>query len=83
MAKEIDKNLDDGIEKNYKAALLENRLGKQDIHFSSKNGTLTLKGTVHTDQQRADAQTLASRIPNVQQVVNELEVKGAKLRASR
>lgn len=86
VAKEIDKNLDEGIEKNYKVALLESRLNKQDIHFTSVNGTLTIKGTVNTAQQRADAQTLAARVPNVQQVVNELDIKGAKdhkLRASR
>jgi len=77
-AKDIDKNLDAGIEKNYKAALTENRLDNQHIRFESKNGVVTLKGDVDNMQQRQQAEKLAANIPNVQQVVNELDVKGAK-----
>src|SRR5689334_14024803 len=77
-AKDIDKDLDAGIEKNYKAALTENRLDNQHIRVDSKNGVLTLKGDVDNMQQRQQAEKLAANIPNVQQVVNELEVKGAK-----
>jgi len=77
-AKDIDKNLDSGIEKNFKAALTENRLDNQHIRFESKNGVITLKGDVDNMQQRQQAEKLAANIPNVQQVVNELDVKGAK-----
>jgi osmotically-inducible protein OsmY len=77
-AKDIDNNLDSGIEKNYKAALTENRLDNQHIRVDVKNGVVTLKGDVDNMQQRQQAEKLAANIPNVQQVVNELEVKGAK-----
>ena len=77
-AKNIDKDLDAAIEKNYKAALTENRLDNQHIRVVSKNGVLTLKGDVDNMPQRQQAEKLAANIPNVQQVVNELDVKGAK-----
>jgi len=77
-AKDIDKDLDAGIEKNYKAALTENRLDNQHIRVDVKNGVITLKGDVDNMQERQKAEKLAASIPNVQQVVNELEVKGAK-----
>lgn len=62
------------IESNYKAALVASRLNKQSIHYDAKNGVLTLKGAVKTPQQKAEAEQLASKIPNVQQVVNQIDV---------
>ena len=73
-AKSVESNLDDGIESNYKAALVLSRLNKQSIHYDAKNGVLTLKGNVKTPQQKAEAEQLASKIPNVQQVVNQIDV---------
>ena len=73
-AKSEQSNLDDGIESNYKAALVANRLNKQSIHYDAKNGVLTLKGNVKTTQQKAEAEQLASKVPNVQQVVNQIDV---------
>jgi hyperosmotically inducible periplasmic protein len=73
-AKSEQSNLDDGIESNYKAALVATRLNKQSIHYNAKNGVLTLKGNVKTPQQKAEAEQLASKIPNVQQVVNQIDV---------
>jgi hyperosmotically inducible periplasmic protein len=73
-AKSVNSNLDDGIENNYKAALVANRLNKQSIHYNAKNGVLVLKGRVKTPAQKAEAERLASNIPNVQQVVNQIEV---------
>jgi len=77
-AKKVDKNLDKGIEDNFKAALTENGMDNQHIRFDSKNGVLTLKGDVDSPAQRQSAEKMAAKIPNVTQVVNELEVKGAK-----
>jgi hyperosmotically inducible protein len=37
-----------------------------------------LKGTVKTAAQKKEAAALAKQVPNVQQVVNELEVKPEK-----
>jgi len=73
-AKSVNSNLDDGIENNYKAALVANRLNKQSIHYDAKNGVLVLKGKVKTPAQKAEAERLASNIPHVQQVVNQIEV---------
>ena len=75
-AKSISSNVDDGIEKNFKAAIIANGLDKAHIRANAKNGVLTLKGTVDTEAQREEAQKVASSVPNVTQVVNELQVKG-------
>ncbi len=41
-------------------------------------GVVTLTGNVISQEVRQQAQTLAASIPNVQQVVNELQVKNQK-----
>ena len=73
-AKDVASNLDDAIEKNYKAALISNGLEKQHVRFKAKNGVLTLTGSVKNANERRQADKLATGIPNVQQVVNQLEV---------
>ncbi|HVH85455.1 MAG TPA: BON domain-containing protein [Terriglobales bacterium] len=77
-AKKIDNNLDKGIEDNLRAALTANHMDNQHVHFDSNNGVVTLKGDVDTPAQRERAEKIAAKIPNVSQVVNELDVKGAK-----
>lgn len=77
-AKKIDKNTDDAIEHEFRAQIAAHHWDNQHIHFSSKNGVLTLTGDVDTPQQREEAQRVAAKVPNVQQVVNELTVKGEK-----
>jgi hyperosmotically inducible periplasmic protein len=74
-AKNVASNLDDGIENNYKAALVTKGLDKQHIRFDAKNGVITLKGSVKTPTQRKEAEQIAQAVPNVQQVVNEIDVK--------
>lgn len=74
-AKAVAANLDDGIEKNYRAALISNGLDKQHITFNAKNGLLTLTGSVHSSTQKQRAEQLASGIPNVQQVLNQIAVR--------
>lgn len=74
-AKNVASNLDDGIENNYKAALVSKGLDKQHIRFDAKNGVITLKGSVKTPAQRKAAEQIAQTVPNVQQVVNEIDVK--------
>jgi osmotically-inducible protein OsmY len=81
-AKKIDSNVDDAIEKDFKAVIIAHRLEKQHIRFDAKNGVLTLKGDVDTPSQREQVEKLAASVPNVQQVVNELDVKGAKRKSS-
>ncbi len=79
-ARKIDANVDSAIEKDFKAVLIANRMENQHIRYDAKNGVLTLKGDVDTAAQREKAEKLAASVPNVQQVVNELDVKGAKTR---
>ena len=74
-----DAKLDSAIEENFKASIKSHdNLNDQSISASAKNGTLVIKGSVKTAQQKAEAGTLAKQVPNVQQVVNELEVKSGK-----
>ena len=74
-----DAKLDSAIEDNFKAAIkAHENLNDQSISGSAKNGTLVIKGSVKTSQQKAEAETLAKQVPNVGQVVNELKVKSDK-----
>jgi hyperosmotically inducible protein len=78
-AKSVDSSLDSAIEDNFKASLKANKhLDDQSIDYSAKNGTLVLKGTVKTAAQKREAGKLAKEVPNVQQVVNEIEIKPSK-----
>jgi hyperosmotically inducible protein len=78
-AKAVDSSLDNGIEDNYKAEIKAHKsLDDQSIHAKAKNGTLVLTGSVKTPDQKNEAESLAKKVPNVQQVVNELEVKPTK-----
>jgi osmotically-inducible protein OsmY len=70
----MESNLDDGIENNYKAVLISKGLDRQHIRYNAKNGVLTLKGSVKDSSQRQEAQELAKNTPNVQQVVNEIQI---------
>jgi len=74
-AKDVASNLDDGIEKDYKVALISSGLDKQHVRFEAKNRVLTLTGSVHNTNERQQAERLAARIPNVQQVPNQIEVR--------
>jgi hyperosmotically inducible protein len=81
-AKKVESDLDKGIEKNLDAALVQQRLTK-DVRYDVNNGVVTLKGTVRSQSQRATVGRLAAQVPNVKQVVNELEVKNQKATSSR
>jgi osmotically-inducible protein OsmY len=48
------------------------------VKYSVKNGVVTLTGTVDSQEKRAYVQQLAAAVPNVQQVVNEIQVKNQK-----
>jgi hyperosmotically inducible periplasmic protein len=76
-AKAINSDVDSAIEKNLDAALIQNSLKKQ-VKFDVKNGVVTLKGEVESQSLRRQAMTVAQGVPNVQQVVNELQIKNQK-----
>ncbi len=80
-AKTVNSDLDKGIESNRDAALKQANLN--DIRHSTKNGVVTLKGDLETPQLRADAERIATQVPNVQQVVNEIDVKHQRATSSK
>jgi len=77
IAKKVDSDLDEGIEKNFDAVLLRHKLDR-DVKYAVKNGVITLTGNVHSQERRASVEQMAAGVPNVKQVVNELEVKDQK-----
>jgi hyperosmotically inducible periplasmic protein len=75
----VASNLDSAIEDNFKAMIKAHAsLNDQSISGSAKNGTLVIKGSVKTAKQKKEAEDLAKKIPNVQQVINEIEIKPDK-----
>jgi osmotically-inducible protein OsmY len=73
-AKTISSDLDAGIDKNLKAELLRQR-ADQGVSYSIKAGVVTLTGTVATAGLKSKAASVASQVPNVKQVIDELIVK--------
>jgi len=80
-AKTVNSDLDKGIENNLDAALIQNKLHKS-VKNDVKNGVVTLTGEVSSQSERAQAETIAAAVPNVLQVVNELQVKNQKATSS-
>jgi hyperosmotically inducible protein len=76
-AKTVNADLDKGIESNLDVALIKNKLHAS-VKYIVKNHVVTLSGEVDSQSKRARAEEVASRVPNVQQVVNELQVKEQK-----
>jgi hyperosmotically inducible protein len=79
--KAVNSDLDEGIEKNLDAALIQSRL-HDDVKYSVKSGVVTLTGDVNSQNKRTRAETVATRVPNVKQVVNNLQVKDQKASSS-
>jgi hyperosmotically inducible protein len=80
-AKAVNSDLDKGIENNLDAALIKNKLNKS-VKYEVKNGVVTLTGEVASQLRRAHAEKVASSVPNVKQVVNELQVQNQKATSS-
>ena len=80
-AKAVDSDLDKAIEKNLDATLIKHRL-KKNVKYDVKNGVVTLTGDLPSQSKRQQVEKLAASIPNVKQVVNEIEVKGQKATSS-
>lgn len=81
-AKKVNSALDEGIESNLDAALIVAKL-HDNVKYSVKNHVVTLSGEVNSQATRARAEELAAGVPNVQQVVNELQVKGQKATSTK
>jgi hyperosmotically inducible periplasmic protein len=80
-AKAVNSDLDKGIEQNLDAALIQNKLHEH-VKYELKSGVVTLTGEVNSETNRALAEQVATAVPNVQQVVNDLQVKNQKASSS-
>jgi hyperosmotically inducible protein len=80
-AKAMNSDLDKGIEQNLDAALIQGKL-HDSVKYAVKNHVVTLTGQVDSQSKRQEAESLAAAVPNVRQVVNELQVKGQKATSS-
>jgi hyperosmotically inducible protein len=76
-AKTVTSDLDRGIEQNLDAALIQNRL-HDEVKFGVTTGVVTLTGEVDSQRRRGEAERVASSVPHVEQVVNELQVKNQR-----
>ena len=76
-AKAMNSDLDQGIEKNLDATLIQNKM-HGNVKYSRKSGVVTLTGEVNSQDKRTRAERVATGVPNVQQVVNNLQVKNQK-----
>lgn len=81
-AKKVDSDLDSGIDKNLDAMLIQHKL-KRDVKYDVNNGVVTLKGDVRSQAQRDAVEKLAGQVPNVKQVVNQLEVSHQKATSNK
>ncbi len=80
-AKKVNTDLDEGIKSNLDAALIKNQL-HDNVSYAVKNHVITLTGDVDSQSKRARAEEIASAVVNVDQVVNELQVKKQKATSS-
>jgi hyperosmotically inducible protein len=76
-AKAVASDVDQAIAKLFDAALVQNNL-HDNVKYAVKNGVLTLNGDVTSQMMREQVQNLAAAVPNVQQVVNEMQIKNQK-----
>jgi osmotically-inducible protein OsmY len=81
-ANAVNSDLDKGIEANLDAALMQSKM-HDDVKYAVKSGVVTLTGEVNSQSRRDDAEKVAARVPNVKQVVNDLQVKNQKAKSSR
>jgi len=80
--KAISADLDEGIEKNLDAALIQNKMHER-VKYAVKSGVVTLSGDVSSQEKREHAGNVAARVVNVRQVVNDLQVKAQKATSSQ
>src|SRR6202049_2309709 len=81
-AKAVNSDLDEGIEKNLDAVLIQSNLHKN-VKYEVKSGVVTLTGEVNSENKRARAEKVATGVPNVQQVVNNLQIRNQKASSSQ
>lgn len=77
IAKTVNSDLDKGVKQNLDAALVANRMDK-DLKYDVKNRVVVLKGEVNSQAKRTEVAKVAAAVPNVEQVINEVQVKDQK-----
>jgi hyperosmotically inducible protein len=80
--KTVISDLDKGIENNLNAALIQNKM-HDDVKYKVESGVVTLTGEVNSQDKRYQAEQVATKVPNVKQVVNSLQVKDQKATSSK
>jgi hyperosmotically inducible protein len=76
-ARAMNSDLDKGIEQNLDAALILNKL-HDSVKYAVTNSVVTLSGETNSEALRTLAAQVAAAVPNVRQVVNDLQVKNQK-----
>jgi osmotically-inducible protein OsmY len=80
-ARTMNSDLDKGIEQNLDAALIQSKL-HDGVSYAVKNHVVTLTGAVDSQAKRREVEKVAGSVPNVEQVVNELQVKNQRATSS-
>lgn len=81
-AKAMNSDLDSAIEGNLDAALIQNKLHDV-VKYVVKSAVVTLTGEVNSQLRRDRAEKVAAGVPNVRQVVNDLQLKDQKASSSQ
>ena len=81
-ARAVNADFDKAIEKNLDAALIQSKLHRT-VKYAVKNGVVTLTGEVDFQTTRDQAEQIANSIPNVKQVVNDLQTRHQKATSSK
>jgi osmotically-inducible protein OsmY len=81
-ARAVNADFDKAIEKNLDAALIQRKIHRT-FKYAVKNGVVTLTGEVDFQTTRDQAEQIANSIPNVKQVVNDLQTRHQKATSSK
>jgi osmotically-inducible protein OsmY len=81
-AEDINAALDDAIDNNLKALMIQ-RGSPADVSYSVKSAVVTLTGSVTSQAARGDLEKAVAAVPNVKQVVNELQVENQRATTTR
>jgi hyperosmotically inducible protein len=81
-ARAMNSDLDKGIEHNLDAALILNKM-HDNVKYAVKNSVVTLTGEVSSQGARTLAEQVSTTVPNVKQVINDLQVKNQKASSSQ
>jgi hyperosmotically inducible periplasmic protein len=76
-ARKVRNALDDGIDSNVKALFVQLK-DVGDVKYDVNNAVVTLTGEVTSQAKRSEVESAVKNVPNVRQVVNELQVKNQK-----